>query len=237
MRYIPQEQKITQNKWLILGIILLVSFIFGFITSFTETGFDLNGFIGGLSTELLGGVITFFLIDQLITKREDDSVERRRLIMQLENQDSSIVQQVIADLRGRGWLDDGALYGWFLKRANFSGIDLRHINMNGLGLYRCNLTDAEINTEQFFQLNDLRRCIMPDGSLYNGRFALHGDIEWAKYHYGIDFMTMNMEEMAKYYDVSLDEFVAGQQWAIANFAEYDEALPPYLQKLIAERVL
>ncbi len=232
MQFIMPRKKFRQRTGLILIIILAIALISGVISAYEDGIFNWRSLLGNLSTELMGGVITFVLIDRLISRNEDDTTTRNSLIGRLENHESGLVQAAVQELRQRGWLQDGSLYGWFLKRANFEGIDLRDARMNGLGIYRCHLKDARITDQQFACLNDLRRTTMPDNSLYDGRFCLSGDISWAKTHYGIDFMTASIEDMAAYYEVSPEAFLAGQKWAKENLPLLGQEVPPYLNHLI-----
>lgn len=234
MQFKQPNTKLAQRKNLLLPIILGVSLLIGIISAFDDTGFDWRNFFGSISIELIGGVITFYLIDNFVMKNEDEISQRKSLISQLENHNSGIVKRAIQELRSYGWLQDGSLYGWFIQRANFEGIDLKDATVNGLGLFRCNLTGVRISDEQLAQLNDLRLTHMPDGSLYDGRYCLSGDIEWARTKYGIDFMLAPLEKLAEYYEVSPEEFIEGQRWAHNNLPKLGYDVPPYLQKLILE---
>lgn len=230
-----QYRKISSNPrrraWVILVIILVVSLVSGVWSAYADGTLDTKGLVGNLSTELIGGVITFILIDRFITQSVDKSNQKKSLISQLENHDSGIVKRVMQELNANGWLQDGSLYGWFLQNANFSGLDLRKANVNGLGLFQCRLEHARVYDKQLASLTDLRRTTLPDGRKYDGRYCLHGDIAWAKTRYGIDFNDTTVEQMAKYYEVPLEDFIAGQRWAIDNLPELGYELPPYLVKL------
>ncbi|GAB5492103.1 MAG: hypothetical protein Phog2KO_23180 [Phototrophicaceae bacterium] len=234
MQFKERNQKRIQGRNLLLPIILIVSLIMGVISAYDSMGFDWRNFLGGISIELIGGVITFYLIDNFVMKNADETSHRKSLISQLENRNTGIVQRAVQELRAYGWLQDGSLYGWFIQRANFDGIHLEDANVNGLGLFRCSLKDVRITEEQLAQLNDLRLTHMPDGNLYDGRFCLSGDIEWARTKYGIDFMVARIETLAEYYEVSTEDFIEGQYWAYKNLPKLGYDIPPYLQKLIAK---
>lgn len=234
MQFKQRNKKLVQRKNLLLPIILGVSIIVGIASAYDSNGFDGRSFFGSISIELIGGVITFYLIDNFVLKNEDETSQRKSLISQLENRNSDIVQRAVQELRAYGWLQDGSLYGWFIQRANFEGLNLKDANVNGLGLFRCNLKDVRITDEQLAQLNDLRLTYMPDGTLYDGRFCLSGDIDWARSKYGIDFMLASLETLADYYEVSAENFIEGQRWAHENLAKLGYDTPPYLQKLITE---
>jgi hypothetical protein len=234
MQYITPRRKMAQRKGLVLTIIISVAIVMGIVASYRDGQVDVAGLVSNLSTEIIGGVLTFLLIEQFILKNEDELTQRKVLISKLENHDNGIVKQVIAELRANGWLEDGSLYGWFLQRANFSGIYLKDLNTNGLGLYKCNLQDTGMSDEQLLRLNDFRLCTMPNGKRYDGRYCLSGDLEWAVTRYSLDFMTISVAQMADYYQVSEEEFIAGQKWALENLTHFGYDIPPYLQKLALE---
>jgi hypothetical protein len=91
-----------------------------------------------------------------------------------------------------------------LQRANLEGSDLTNAD-----LYKVNLRGARnLTDEQMSKLNALFGSIMPDGSVYNGRFDLFGDLaraRWAKVK--ID----DPKAMAEFYGVSLDAYLQGQK--------------------------
>jgi hypothetical protein len=47
-------------------------------------------------------------------------------------------------------------------------------------------------------------------------------------------MDATIEQMADYYGVDVDTFIAGQRWAIKYLPEHGYDMPPYLQKLASE---
>ena len=65
-------------------------------------------------------------------------------------------------------------------------------------------------------MSRLTGATIPDGSGYNGRFNLSGDIETAlRDHININ----DAEAMAAFYGVTLEEYVTGQEWARENLAD------------------
>lgn len=83
-----------------------------------------------------------------------------------------------------------------LRWANLSGANLGAAQLNNANLYRADMSMAtlqaanmikanlqgarNLSEEQLIQVNRLRGAAMPDGSLYDGRFNLPGDIECAR---------------------------------------------------------
>jgi hypothetical protein len=197
----------------ILAALVVIAVVMGGISAFEDGHFEWRGLAGNLATELLGAVITFIIIERIIDTRESQQQLRQQLIRDMGNPDNGIAAHAVSELRVNGWLSDGSLAGWFLSGANLQGVYLRDANLKGLGLYRSNLKDAKITEEQLIQLHDLRRTIMPDGCLYDGRFQLPGDLNWALEKFGIDVRTAAPEQMANYYEVSVDAYLKGQEWA------------------------
>jgi uncharacterized protein YjbI with pentapeptide repeats len=100
-----------------------------------------------------------------------------------------------------------------LNRASLRGANLKGANFTNADLYKVNLRGAINVTEvQLASLNELFGSIMPNGSVYNGRFNLFGDLaraEWAKVK--ID----DPKSMAEFYGVAVEEFLEGQKRTVA----------------------
>ncbi len=100
-----------------------------------------------------------------------------------------------------------------LNRASLRGANLKDANLTNADLYKVNLRGALNLTEaQLATLNELFGSIMPDGSVYNGRFNLFGDLaraRWAKIN------PDDPKSMAEFYGVSLQEYLQGQKTEVA----------------------
>lgn len=150
----------------------------------------------------------------------------------------------IEQLRAYGWLKDGSLRGvdlsgLDLQGTNFSGADLRGVNLagsnlRGADLHWADLTEADlsgvsfkganmlwanllaargISDRQLAEAYILRRATMPDGTWYDGRYNLNGDIDDA----GRDRVkTDDALSMSRWYEVPVDTYRNGQQWAVRN---------------------
>jgi hypothetical protein len=127
-----------------------------------------------------------------------------------------------ADLR-EVWLGGASLRKADLRGANLQGTsfmaaDLQSANLRGANLQRAllsgaNLKEAVVADRQLAQAHKLRGATMCDGSRYDGRFDLDGDVEAA--------VSMNLDAddfsaMADYYGVSPGEYQRGQEWAVKN---------------------
>ena len=76
--------------------------------------------------------------------------------------------------------------GAILVGANLSRAVLGRVSFEGTDMRRCVLRDVRyLSDERLAKAYTLRHAIMKDGSLYDGRFRLKGDIEAAK-QLGID---------------------------------------------------
>jgi uncharacterized protein YjbI with pentapeptide repeats len=108
-----------------------------------------------------------------------------------------------------------------LNRASLRGANLKGANLTNADLYKVNLRGALYLTEdQLGTVNELFGSIMPDGSVYNGRFNLFGDIaraKWAKVN------TEDPKAMAEFYGVSLDTYMQGQKKEVAVLATPENA--------------
>jgi uncharacterized protein YjbI with pentapeptide repeats len=102
--------------------------------------------------------------------------------------------------------------------ANLDGVTLTDANLTNTILDDASLATAEIATDlvttrQLARTRMMGGATLPDGSRYDGRFRLKGDIEFAR-SIGID--VNNPEAMAERYQVSVETYLAGQRWADEN---------------------
>ena len=170
------------------------------------------------------------------------------LIRKVRSPETKLVLEAIAELRARGWLEDGSLRGVLLCHAHLEGSDLYRANLRevdlhqahlegsdlgladlsaakltraclrsanlsetnlaGADLFKADLSDARNVTDaQLAQAKRLCFATMPDGSPYNGRFNLPGDIDLARWG------KVNPDDpaaMAYFMGVSLDNYLRGQ---------------------------
>lgn len=94
------------------------------------------------------------------------------------------------------------------------GCDFIEADLTGLAAL-CNV-EGQIREAPEFQLvacNALWGSIMPDGSKYDGRYNLEGDINSAL---AKKVNIQQAQEMAAFYEVSVDKFLAGQSWFFKN---------------------
>lgn len=67
------------------------------------------------------------------------------LINKLRSPDNKVVLQAVAELRVRGWLDNGTLKGIALCQARLEGADLVGADLNGVDLHQARLEWADLS--------------------------------------------------------------------------------------------
>ncbi len=120
--------------------------------------------------------------------------------------------------------DDVNLRNANLYKANLEQADLMSADLTGADLAYANLTKATqghyrlLPYEKLAKVNRLYHATMPDGSKYDGRLNLKGDIDFAR------TAGTNIEDaqaMADWYDVPLEAYLGGQKWTQENLAKFN----------------
>lgn len=114
-----------------------------------------------------------------------------------------------ADLR------DTCLQAAHLIKANMRGAHLLGSDLQGADLEGANLQDAEVHDGQLVKTIRLRGTTMPDGSRYDGRFNLQGDLKTA---YREQVEVIDPSAMSAFLGVSLEDYQRGQTWAQQNLS-------------------
>jgi uncharacterized protein YjbI with pentapeptide repeats len=108
-----------------------------------------------------------------------------------------------ADLSGAN------LRGAELTRARLQGANLSGTNFADADLFKANLSGARnVTDEQLASARRLWGAIMCDGSSYDGRYSLPGDLEFASWG-GID--VTDSQAMADFFRVPLEVYLQGQK--------------------------
>ena len=123
-----------------------------------------------------------------------------------------------ADLRNAS-LEGACLQRADLHRSDLQGARTRAAKLDEAHLYKANLKDSSFTSAQLASANNLLAATMPDGSTYDGRYCLVGDLEMAGIK-GID--TNDSTSMASFYGVSLERYLEGQGWARENLPKLEE---------------
>lgn len=210
---------------LTLLIVGLIWGIWGYIDlhpgtiSLTEFQID---FYANISIELLSISITVLVIDSLYRR---GAIKRKKedLILQMGSHENAFAKEAARRLEVRGWLTDGSLRGAYFHRADLTEAFLvcadlqdsnfRRAKLDGARLYKCNLKGSNVTNFQLSRVASLQDAIMPDGSLYDGRFNLPTDLKWVN-RANIDIN--DQKSMADFYHVAEEVYKAGQEWAENN---------------------
>lgn len=113
-------------------------------------------------------------------------------------------------------LREAYLQGTRLNRADLQGARLSGANLRGAFMTKTNLLGVHGATEgQLAQASRMRGATMPDGSRYNGRFNLAGDLADVAF---LRLDTADNAAMATFYGASLRAYRDGQAWFHAHLA-------------------
>lgn len=119
----------------------------------------------------------------------------------------------LADLRcanlAYARLEGTRLYQADLSRANFHKTEIKGANLCSA----CLQGAQDLGIEQLLTASRLRGAMMPDGSRYDGRFNLPGDLRDA-HCLGINLQSPAV--MAGFYGITIQDYENGQAWADAN---------------------
>ncbi len=106
-------------------------------------------------------------------------------------------------------LTDAKLQGVKFNRASLQGANFEQANLTSADLYKVNLRGARnLTSQQLSKVDQLFGSIMPDGSVYDGRMNLFGDISLARWS---KVKVEDPKSMADFYGVSLEAYLIGQK--------------------------
>jgi hypothetical protein len=96
-----------------------------------------------------------------------------------------------------------------LARTNLKSVNFSEARMDGVDLFKADLQGARNLTEdQLVTVKRLYGAMMPDGNLYDGRYNLEGDLEFARWgQVDVD----DPRAMAYFLGVSLETYRQGQE--------------------------
>ncbi len=182
--------------------------------------FFLGDFYANVSSELASIAITILIVDALNGWRVKRQ-EKESLILQMGSPINQIAREAVRSLRVRGWLEDGSLKGADISRGNLEDVYLERADLSQTNMYKARLSNTHLQwsnlmgvkgltDEQFLQVSHLRGAVMPDGSDYDGRYRLKGDLRWAGKT--LNFDTNDPESMADFYKIPVEAYVRGQEW-------------------------
>jgi uncharacterized protein YjbI with pentapeptide repeats len=122
----------------------------------------------------------------------------------LQNTDLNMAKLQGVDLSGANLVETR------LNKANLRFSLMAGANLKGAFLNQANLQGIlDLTEEQLSQAYKLRGTTMPDGSRYDGRFNLEGDLADARFlHVDIN----DPAAMADFYGIAVKEYENGQAW-------------------------
>jgi len=106
-------------------------------------------------------------------------------------------------------LSQANLTGARLSRANLRRADLSQAIIVNADFFKADLQNVRnLTDEQLLQAKRLWGALMPDGTTYDGRYSLAGDIEFAKWG-RID--VSDPKAMADFLQIPLETYLRGQE--------------------------
>jgi hypothetical protein len=146
---------------------------------------------------------------------KDGSLERAYLrYMHIPGADLQDAQLRNADLT-KAQLSDAILADANLQGANLNGADFSGASMCGADLRGALLTKAkflgvwDLSEYHLAKASRLRGARMPDGSVYDGRYSLEGDLKDAQI---LHVELGDPEAMATFYGVSTEQYKLGKEY-------------------------
>lgn len=111
-------------------------------------------------------------------------------------------------------LSQANLTGARMARANLRGVDFSQAIIANADFFKADLQNARNLTDrQLAQAKRLWGAIMPDGTTYDGRYNLKGDIEFARWG---RIEVENPEAMAAFLQIPLETYLRGQELGVQS---------------------
>jgi uncharacterized protein YjbI with pentapeptide repeats len=112
-------------------------------------------------------------------------------------------------------LTNARLQGVKFNRSSMQGANFEGANLTNADLYKVNLRGAKnLTLEQLSKVDQLFGSIMPDGTVYDGRLNLFGDLSLARWG---KVKTDDPKSMADFYGVSLNAYLIGQNKVVPAY--------------------
>jgi hypothetical protein len=172
--------------------IMLLLVAVGLISSLLGIGRngDLRGFALNFGTEMLGAVVTFWLLGLLLGERQKQAEKEReeqelkaRLIRQMGSEVRDVAVPAVEELQARVWGfgEDKSLQGAYLWRANLQGAFLGGVNLKrailvGANLQEAVLGDANLQGADLCSANLQRAGLV--GATFDENTTLPDETKW-----------------------------------------------------------
>ena len=196
---------------------------------------SVDDFLRELVPEFVGIVFTVLILENLARVREKRQLTEQ-LIRRMQSRFNPTALSAIEELRVYGKLQDGTVRNRNLRGSNWENANLYQADLRGCDLTNAilkhadfvyaNLEGVTVTEEQLVCTDNLCGATMPDGSRYDGRYVLPGDLNWAR-RKGVNLNSP--EEMAAFYGVPVEAYISGQTWWAQNrhrFRDRSEAYDP-----------
>jgi uncharacterized protein YjbI with pentapeptide repeats len=179
--------------WYLVGIGVVVALLEVILTR-NASGLGLN-----LSTELIGGALTYVLLSVIVGRQFSQEAERRaieqekrRLILQMGSPDRGFAVEAARILKMKGWGfgNDTTLHGANLEAANLEEALLFRVNLQNAYLGGANLEGASLG-EANLQRVSLLGANLQGADLYGAN--LQGAHLFAANLQGVDLLEANLQ--------------------------------------------
>lgn len=183
------QEFVWTHPLIIVGAISLVVALFGHYSlygSFDTLKFT-QDFYSNYFAEIVGIVVTVYLIDRLNQKRDERreaQLEKEKLIVQTRSVDKNEAVLAIRLLGQRGWLPDINLQYANLEKCNLSGANLDRANLSkanlsGADLRGADLRGADLSGADLWGANLTRASL--SGASLSGANLIGADLSGAIY--------------------------------------------------------
>jgi hypothetical protein len=180
-------KRITNLKNVVLLVLLgialttsLISLILNVVNGVETTAAWWVAWLQNMSTEMLGALLTFVLIERIVggrdkqqQEKEEVQREKARLIRQLGSRINSEAIRASEELRGHQWLEDGSLKNQSLLYANLENVVLSQANLQDVNLFFSNLKGAYLDYANLQGASlieaDLSNALLPEVNLQDSK--------------------------------------------------------------------
>ncbi|MGB1287168.1 MAG: pentapeptide repeat-containing protein [Aggregatilineales bacterium] len=184
---------IQEVTLLVVGILLLLSFITAMISLFLETDRTRQWYgdwFQGVSTEMVGAAVTtifFTFIVGAAEQRQEALTLQTGLIQQMGSVVNTEALRAVEELRDNGWLRDGTLQGHEFYSTNLADVFLPGADITGSIFFDANFENAELvgsdftgaNLQGVNFTNTRARDVIFRGATFNAANLLDADLRGA----------------------------------------------------------
>jgi len=220
-----------RSTWLRLTIILLILSIaiLSILAGILKNG-DWPSLLINLGTELGGSLITYLLLELLITRTLVREETKARLVRELQSRDNANSLKAAKEITDNGWHKDGTLRNIFLEHANLDFVELDHADLTGTMISSSSFIDATFIDATFvgavlhnsnftgtnFMVADLREVDFIGERCYRqGLFREHGITDLTRAIFDrADLSNCNilMEQLASLKSLTYATMPDGRKW-------------------------